>query len=100
MLPLLTDNHKLKSIESSNADHFLKFLGNANRINTNYLNKIIVTSFIDIRFDSIINFLSKCPQLNEIKLNIMTNLDSNWADGRKWTRWFETMTQNNRTEYS
>jgi hypothetical protein len=53
-------------------------------------------SYVDIYFDPMIEFLSKCLQLNEIKLNVLTNVDTSWANGRKWTRWFEKMLQTNR----
>ncbi|CAF3556463.1 unnamed protein product [Rotaria sp. Silwood1] len=96
VLPYLADNDQLKTIELCHADLFLKFIKDVDRINTNYLNKIIVTPFIDIDFDIIIKFLCECPRLNEIKLNVTTNSDSSWANGRKWTRWFETMQKNNR----
>ncbi|CAF4500531.1 unnamed protein product [Rotaria sp. Silwood2] len=91
VLPYLAANHQLKTFELRHANLFLKFINNVDQINTDYLNKIIVTPFIDIDFDIMIKFLSKCSQLNEIKLNVMTNSDSSWANGRKWTRWFETM---------
>jgi hypothetical protein len=96
VLPYGTDNQQLKSLELDHADLFIKFLDNANRIHTNYLTKIVVRPFTDVYFDPMIKFLSECPQLNEIKLNVMTNLDSSWANGRKWTRWFETMQKTNR----
>jgi hypothetical protein len=96
VLPYLANNHQLKSFEVCHADLFSKFLNSINQINTDYLNRIIVTPFIDIYFDPVITFLYGCSQLNELKLNVMTNLDSNWANGRKWTRWFETMMKNNR----
>jgi len=96
VLPHLADNHQLKSLELRHADLFLKFLNNVDQINTDYISKIIVTPFIDIHFDPMIKFLSECSQLNEIKLNVMTNLDPGWANGRRWTRWFETMLKNNR----
>jgi hypothetical protein len=96
VLPYLDNNHQLKSLESCHADIFLKFLNNVDQINTHHLKKIVVTPFIDIHFDQIIKFLSECSQLNEIKLNVMTNLDKSWANGRKWTRWFEIMIKNNR----
>ena len=47
-------------------------------------------------YQYLIKFLSECLQLNEVKLNVMTNLDSNWANGRKWTRWFEMLQKTNR----
>ncbi len=96
VLPYLNDNHQLKSLELAHADLFIKFFNNVDQINTKYLSKIIVTAFVDIRFDPMIKFVSECFQLNEIKLKVMTNFDSGWANGRKWTRWFETMLKNNR----
>lgn len=91
VLPYLTDNHQLKTFYVSHASSFLKFLGYANRINTNYLTTIVVRPFVDVNFDVVMKFVSQCIQLNEIKLNVLTNTDSSWANGRKWTRWFETM---------
>jgi len=96
VLPSLSNNHQLKSLELCHADLFIKFLNNVNQINTDYLSKIIVTSYIDIQFDPMIQFLSKCSQLNEIKLKVLTNVDTSWANGRKWARWFEKMLENNR----
>jgi hypothetical protein len=96
VLPFLSNNHQLKSIELVHGPSFVKFLNNAHQINTNYLNKIIIKSYVDIYFDPMIQFLSKCIQLNEIKLNVLTNVDTSWANGRKWARWFEKMLENNR----
>lgn len=96
VLPYLSDNHQLRSLELCHADLFLKFLYNVDQIKIDYLSKIKVTAVIDIHFEPMIKFLSECFQLQEIKLKVMTNLDSGWANGRRWTRWFETMLKNNR----
>ncbi|CAF3392233.1 unnamed protein product [Rotaria socialis] len=91
VLPYLAENHQFKTFTICHPDLFPKFLTYADRINKSHLNKIIVTPFIDIQFNDIIKFVSECFELNEIKLNILTNSDSSWANGRKWARWFETM---------
>ncbi|CAF0806520.1 unnamed protein product [Adineta steineri] len=96
ILPFHSDNQHLKSFEISHAEIFIKFIDNINRIDTNHLNKIVVTPYIDIYFDSVINIVYKSPQLHEIKLNVLTNIDSSWGDGRKWTRWFEILMKQNR----
>lgn len=96
VLPHLTNNHRLRSLELYQANLFSKFFNSINQIKTDHLSKFIVTVFIDIQFDSMVKFLSECFQLQEIKLKVMTNLDSSWANGRKWMRWFESMLKNNR----
>lgn len=98
VLPYLTNNQHLRTLEVSDCDLFLKFLEDTNRINTRFLNTIKVTPFIDIRFDVIIKLLSKCTQLNTIKLNVLTSSDASWANGRKWSRWFDTLLRNNRDQ--
>ena len=96
VLPNLSENHQLKSIQTNHTTLFVRFLDNIHRMNTNYLSQLIITSYIDIHFDMLMKFVSQCPQLNEMKLKLLTNLDSSLANGRKWIRWFDQMIEKNR----
>ena len=96
VLPSLDENHQLKSIESNHADLCLKFVDNLHRMNTIYLTKLVITSYIDIRFDVLLKLLCQCPRLNEMKLKILTNVDPSLANGRKWVRCFDKMLEINR----
>ena len=98
ILPFLQTNQQLKSIELAYEDLSLRFLNNISQINTNHLTKLFIRPYIDIKFDSMIQILTDCVQLQEIKLNLMTNLDRTWANGRKLARWFEIMIQTNRQQ--
>ncbi|UJR24640.1 hypothetical protein I4U23_006014 [Adineta vaga] len=96
ILPFLNENHQFISLELNYVDSFLRFMNNYSQINTNYLDKIIITSFVDISFNSLIDLVFQCSQLRELKINVLTNLDSSWANGRKWNRWFENMRKHHR----
>ncbi|CAF1049898.1 unnamed protein product [Adineta ricciae] len=91
ILPTLSEHQQLKSVQLNDVDLFLRLINNSDKINMTYLNTMIVTSFIDIQFSTLRNLVSKCPQLRELKLGVMTNTDSSWADGRKWIQWFEIL---------
>lgn len=93
ILPLLHRNHQLQTVELMHAHLSSKFLRNLTQINTDYLTKLIIIPYIDIEFEFTTQVLSKCPQLQELKLNLLTNLDRTWANGRKLARWFESMLQ-------
>lgn len=96
VFPNLCENHQLKSIQTNHGILFVRFLDNTHRMNTHYLSELIITSYIDIHFDMLMKFVSQCPQLNEMKLKLLTNVDPSLANGRKWIRWFDQMLEKNR----
>lgn len=98
LLPNLSENHRLKRIESNHSKLFVRFVDNIARINTTYLSELLITCYIDIDFDMLMNLVDQCPQLNEMKLKLLTNVDPSLANGRKWIRWFDRMLEKNRQE--
>lgn len=96
VFPNLCENHQLKSIQTNHGILFVRFLDNTHRMNTHYLSELIITSYIDIHFDMLMKFVSQCPQLNEVKSKLLTNVDPSLANGRKWIRWFDQMLEKNR----
>lgn len=93
MLPQLEENHRFESIETTHGQVFVKFLHNLSRINTNYLENIAIDNYIDPPFDSVVQCVDASPQLKRCRLKVLTNVDRSWANGRKWIRWFETLTK-------
>lgn len=94
----LEANQRLKRIEINHRDLGMILLSNLSQINTIYLEKISINQYVDISFDSIMQCVASSSQLKECRLKVLTNIDTTWANGRKWIRWFELLKKMSRDQ--